>query len=99
MTQQEGSGLDRPTSAATAKADGVNEGLTVLAYLISGVGVYGALGWLADHFLGTSFLLPIGIVLGAATGVYVIIRRFGRLGLETRPGPVSDTRPTKSVDE
>ena len=54
-------------------------GLRVLSYLISGVLVYGLLGWLGDHYLGTKFLLPIGIVAGAAFGAYVIIRRFGRI--------------------
>ena len=56
----------------------MNQGMRVLSYLISGVTLYGLLGWLGDHLLGTSFLLPIGIVGGAALGVYVIIRRFGR---------------------
>ena len=54
-------------------------GLRVLSYLISGVLVYGVLGWLGDHYLGTKFLLPIGIVAGAAFGAYMIIRRFGRV--------------------
>jgi F0F1-type ATP synthase assembly protein I len=57
----------------------MNQGMRVLSYLISGVLVYGLLGWLGDHYLGTGFLLPIGIVSGAAFGVYVIIRRFGRV--------------------
>ena len=56
---------------------GMDQGIRVLSYLIGGVLVYGLLGWLGDHFFGTSFLLPMGIVLGAALGVYVIIRRFG----------------------
>lgn len=58
---------------------GVDRGMRVLSYLISGVVVYGLLGWLGDHLLGTAFLLPIGIVLGAAMGVFVIIRRYGRV--------------------
>lgn len=58
---------------------GMDQGLRVLSYLISGVLLYGGLGWVGDHFLGTEFLLPIGIVAGAAFGVYVIIRRFGRV--------------------
>jgi ATP synthase protein I len=37
-----------------------------------------------DHFLGTRFLLPIGIVLGAALGVFVIIRRFGTVPAEDK---------------
>lgn len=63
----------------SSHAAGMNAGLRVLSYLIAGVALYGALGWLADRLLGTSFLLPIGIVLGAAASVYTIIRRFGRV--------------------
>jgi len=65
-------------------AAGMNEGMRVLSYLLAGVALYGGLGWLADHLLGTGFWLPIGIVLGAATAVYTIIRRFGRVP-ETEP--------------
>jgi F0F1-type ATP synthase assembly protein I len=61
------------------KLDGMNLGMRVLSYLISGVAFYGFLGWLGDHFLSTGFLLPIGIVLGAGLGCYVIIRRFGNV--------------------
>lgn len=60
-------------------AVGMNTGLRVLSYLIAGVALYGGLGWLVDHLLGTGFWLPIGIVLGAAASVYTIIRRFGRV--------------------
>lgn len=41
----------------------------VIGRLAAGVGVYGFLGWLGDHWLGTSFLLPVGIVAGAALGL------------------------------
>ncbi len=57
----------------------MNQGMRVLSYLISGVLVYGLLGWLGDHYFGTEFLLPIGILLGAGFGIYVVIRRFGRV--------------------
>lgn len=60
----------------------VNQGLTVLSYLIAGVLVWGLLGWLADYLLGTRFLLPIGILLGAAGAVYLVIKRFGQLGAD-----------------
>jgi ATP synthase protein I len=70
-------------SQRSAKSDGIDQGMRVLSYLISGVLVYGALGWVGDHFLHTHFLLPIGIVLGAAGGVYVIIKRYGQLGNDT----------------
>ena len=46
----------------SAKSAGMNTGMRVLSYLIAGVALYGVLGWLGDHLLGTGFLLPIGIV-------------------------------------
>lgn len=70
---------DVPRSPRVEKLDGMNLGMQVLSYLIAGVALYGFLGWLGDRFLGTGFLLPIGIVFGAALGCYVIIRRFGRV--------------------
>jgi ATP synthase protein I len=72
-------GQSQPRSAGAEQLDGMNLGMRVLSYLISGVAFYGFLGWLGDHYLGTGFLLPIGIVAGAALGCYVIIRRFGRI--------------------
>ena len=80
-------GQNQPRSQGGEKLDGMNLGMRVLSYLISGVALYGFLGWLGDHFLGTSFLLPIGIVVGASLGCYTIIRRFGRIDeVPTGPG-------------
>lgn len=45
-------------------------------YLVSGVALYGILGWLADRWLGTSFLVVLGIVLGAGFGLYMTFARF-----------------------
>ena len=75
-------------------AVGMNEGLRVLSYLIAGVALYGALGWLADRLLGTGFWLPVGIVLGAAFAVYTMIRRFGRV-----EDPTSTSLPTTPTGE
>ena len=79
MKEQPKAAYDQPKSQGGEKSAGMDLGLRVLSYLISGVLVYGLLGWLGDHYLGTKFLLPIGIVAGAAFGSYVIIRRFGRV--------------------
>ena len=46
-------------------------------YLVAGVFLYGAIGWLADRWLGTSFLVVIGILFGAGLGIYMTFRRFG----------------------
>jgi ATP synthase protein I len=79
MKEQPEAANDQPKSQGGETSNGMDLGLRVLSYLISGVVVYGLLGWLGDHYLGTKFLLPIGIVAGAAFGAYVIIRRFGRV--------------------
>ena len=70
-------GRDEPRLQRSEKSAGMDIGMRVLSYLIAGVALYGFLGWLGDRFLGTGFLLPIGIVVGAALGCFVIIRRFG----------------------
>lgn len=48
-------------------------------YLVAGVLMYGGLGWLVDRWLGTSFLVVIGILLGAVLGIYLTINRFDAL--------------------
>jgi F0F1-type ATP synthase assembly protein I len=52
-------------------ADGpVGDPWRAVGHVVSGVAVYGMLGWLADRWLGTGFLVAVGIVLGAGLGVY-----------------------------
>lgn len=46
------------------------------SYLVSGVLLYGGLGWLADRWLGTSFLVAVGILVGAGFGLYLTFVRF-----------------------
>jgi ATP synthase protein I len=46
-------------------------------YLVAGVGMYGGLGWLGDHYLQTSFLLPVGILVGLALALYLVFKRYG----------------------
>jgi ATP synthase protein I len=48
-------------------------------YLVAGVGMYGFLGWLADRWLGTSFLVVVGILVGAGLGLYMTFARFNRI--------------------
>ena len=49
-----------------------------VGYLVSGVLVYGFLGWLADRWLGTSFLVAVGILVGTGLGLYLTWNRFNR---------------------
>ena len=45
-------------------------------YIVAGVAFYGLLGWLADRWLGTRFLVAVGILAGAALGIYLTAARF-----------------------
>lgn len=45
-------------------------------YLVSGVLLYGIAGWALDRWLGTSFLVAVGILVGAALGTYQTYKRF-----------------------
>jgi hypothetical protein len=49
------------------------------AYLVSGVLFYGFIGWALDRWLGTSFLVILGIFVGAGLGIYMTFGRFGGL--------------------
>lgn len=53
-------------------------GNAVLAYLLAGPLGFGAIAWLLDLWLGTWFLLPVGVVLGMVLSMYVIWLRYGR---------------------
>ncbi|GAA4060271.1 AtpZ/AtpI family protein [Nonomuraea sp. NPDC050663] len=48
------------------------------SYVLSGIAIYGGLGWLLDRWLGTSALFPIGVVLGVVLSVYLFYRKYGR---------------------
>lgn len=43
-------------------------------YLVSGVLVYGLIGWGLDQWLDTSFLVAVGIVAGAGLGIYMTMK-------------------------
>lgn len=65
---------ERPAVSSSAEA---NQAWRSFAYLLSGPLVYGGAGWLLDRWLGTSFLLPLGIVGGMALSLYLIWFRYG----------------------
>lgn len=47
------------------------------SYLVSGATIYGLIGWGLDRWLGTNFLVVIGILLGVALAIYMTFSRFG----------------------
>jgi ATP synthase protein I len=45
-------------------------------YLVAGVGVYGAIGFGLSVWLGGAFWVPVGILVGAAIGMYMVFARY-----------------------
>lgn len=56
----------------------MDTGLRILSMLVSGLALYGGLGWLLDRWLGTSWWLPVGIIAGTVAGIYLVIAKYGR---------------------
>jgi F0F1-type ATP synthase assembly protein I len=56
---------------------GAGDGWAILGTLITGIAVWGGIGWLADSVLNTRFMTPIGLVVGGAAAVYIIVKRYG----------------------
>ena len=67
-----------PRPDPDGKPDGAGQGWTAISYLITGILVWGVIGWLVDRWLDTGGVsIAIGTVIGAAGGVYLIARRLG----------------------
>jgi len=70
---------DRPTEHPQPERQRPVDPMALISYLISGILVYGGLGWLLDRWLDhESLFLPIGVVLGVAAGGYLGYMRFLR---------------------
>lgn len=50
---------------------------SVVSYLISGPVLFGGIGWLLDHWLGTAFLVVVGLLVGMAASLYLVWFRYG----------------------
>ncbi|MBB1513923.1 MULTISPECIES: hypothetical protein [unclassified Tessaracoccus] len=66
-----------PSENAPEGPSRTDDGMLVLSYLLSGIIFYGGLGWVGDYLLHTSWLLPLGLILGLVTSIYLIIKRYG----------------------
>ena len=52
---------------------------SIIGTLLAGLAVWGAIGFGLDRLMGFHALfLPIGLVIGAVGGVYIVVVRYGR---------------------
>jgi ATP synthase protein I len=66
-------------SSGKRPPSGADVGWTALGYLIAGIGVWGAIGWLVDRWLDVPmhFGLLVGMLIGMTGAVYLIVKRMG----------------------
>ena len=57
---------------------GPREGWAILSYMIGGMALYGLLGWLAARWTGWPVLFPIGMLVGLASAIALVIFRVTR---------------------
>ena len=51
---------------------------SIIGYLLSGLIIWGGIGWGLDRWLGTTYLVLAGILFGAGASIYLVWLRFGR---------------------
>ena len=52
---------------------------TIIGLLLGGLLVWGGIGYLLDRWLGfRALFLPIGLIVGAIGGTWLVVVRFGR---------------------
>lgn len=73
-------GPDDPRERATPARQpsaGATDPWSIVAYLLSGMLLWGGAGWLLDRWLGTSFLVLVGLLIGVALSLYLVYVRLG----------------------
>lgn len=78
MSQREP--LSAGTDPEQTPRQGGGDPWQAFGYVVAGVAFYGFLGWLLDRWWGTSFLVAVGILVGAGLGIYMTLKRYGLLG-------------------
>ena len=51
---------------------------SIVGYLLSGLVIWGGIGWGFDQWLNTNYFLLVGLLLGAGASIYLVWLRFGR---------------------
>jgi ATP synthase protein I len=54
-------------------------GWRIFSYMLSGMAVYGGIGWLIGRWVGyQAVLFPVGMVIGLGLAIVLIVIRYGR---------------------
>ena len=73
---QRGGSRPRPVGPSR-QGSGAETGWAVIGTMISGMAVWGGAGWLLDRWLDARVFAPVGIILGMAVAIYLVVARYG----------------------
>jgi ATP synthase protein I len=58
--------------------DFANVAWSVPGYLLSGMLIWGGIGWLLDRWTGWVVFTPVGLIVGVGLAVYLVYVKYGR---------------------
>ena len=67
---------ERTSRTKPARGNSTSDGMVALSYFMSGIALYGGLGWAGAHYLDQAWMLPTGLVLGFVASTYLVIKRY-----------------------
>src|SRR3954471_2159988 len=70
---------------------GADTGWTIIGTMLSGMAIWGGAGWLLDRWLDIKVFLPVGIILGMAVSIYMVVVKYG--AVDPPAGKRSATTP------
>ena len=102
-TPAPGGARPRPQAADDRQPSGADVGWGITGTMLSGLIVWGGAGLALDRWLGTSFFVLIGAILGLGVAIYLVVMKYappvppaGRAGRgTTRDGRRSQPRTQK----
>src|SRR3954447_1055218 len=71
-----GDARPRPDEPAHTPS-GADLGWNITGTMLSGIIVWGGVGWLLDRWLETRFFILVGTLLGLAVAIYLVVVKYG----------------------
>lgn len=67
-----------PDPSDSSGRKGETDAWGAFGLMVSGVAVWGAVGWLLSEWLGSKVFLMLGLLLGMGAALYLVWFRYGR---------------------
>ncbi|MGX7679392.1 hypothetical protein ACSMXN_10905 [Jatrophihabitans sp. DSM 45814] len=86
--------MNRPSEPGAPAPGG--DPWAAFGYLVAGVAIYGFIGWGLSVWLHAEYWIPIGILVGAGFGLYLVFARYLIRGPD---GHASDSTTSTTTDD